>query len=61
MTTLNPETQKGFSLALMAASPEYDLAELEEEFIQDYIRSNLEGRFDFVLWRDADSSDSEDE
>ncbi|EXJ81032.1 hypothetical protein A1O3_07320 [Capronia epimyces CBS 606.96] len=61
LTSLNPETQRGFNLSLMAADPEYDLSETELDIIREYIRANLDGRFDFVLWREADPSDSEDD
>lgn len=58
---LNPVTQKGFSLSLMAANPDFDLNETEQDLIREYIRTNLDGRFDFVLWRDAETSDSDDD
>ncbi|KIX02401.1 uncharacterized protein Z518_08342 [Rhinocladiella mackenziei CBS 650.93] len=58
---LDRETQKGFNLSLMAADPESDLSESEQEIIREYIRVNLDGRFDFVLWREAEPSDSEDD
>jgi hypothetical protein len=45
----------------MAAAPSTDLSEMEQEMIREYIRANLDGRFDFVLWRDAETSDSEDD
>lgn len=61
LTHLDSETQKGFNLSLMAADPEYDLTEVEQDIIREYIRAHLDGRFDFVLWREADPSDSEDD
>ncbi|KAK5411053.1 hypothetical protein LTR06_005943 [Exophiala xenobiotica] len=59
--SLDTETQRGFNLSLMASSQEYDLSDSEQELIREYIRASLEGRFDFVLWRDAETSDSEDD
>lgn len=61
LTNLDPEMHKGFNLSLMAAHPEFDLSEAQQEKIRDLIRTRLDGRFDFVLWRDGDTSDSEDE
>jgi hypothetical protein len=61
LSSLDPETQRGFNFSLMAAAPSTDLSEMEQEMIREYIRANLDGRFDFVLWRDAETSDSEDD
>lgn len=61
LSRLDPEKQRGFNLSLMAADPAYDLTEMEQEMIREYIRASLDGRFDFVLWRDADPSDSEED
>lgn len=61
LSSLDPVSQKGFNLFLMAADPDYDLTEGEQEIIRDFVRVNLGGRFDFVLWREAESSDSEDD
>ncbi|KAK4943010.1 hypothetical protein LTR10_017395 [Elasticomyces elasticus] len=61
ITNLDPATQKGFNLSLMAAHPDFDLSDGEQELIRDLIRTTLDGRFDFVLWREADTSDSEDD
>jgi hypothetical protein len=58
---LDPIAQRGFNLSLMAADPSYDIPEENLEMIREYIRSNLDGRFDFVLWREADPSDSDDD
>lgn len=59
---LDTTDQRGFSLSLMAADPiEGSLSDVEQDFIQDFIRANLDGRFDFVLWREAETSDSEDD
>lgn len=59
---LDPKSQRGFSMSLMAADPNQgSLSEVEQDFIRDFIRANLDGRFDFVLWREADTSDSEDD
>lgn len=58
---LDPEKQKGFNLSLMAADPQYDLTEDEQEMIRDLIRSRFDGRFEFVLWREAETSESEED
>lgn len=60
LSRLDIETQRGFNLSLMAADPTSgNLTEAEQELIRDYIRSNLDGRFDFLLWRDVDTDDSD--
>ena len=59
ISKLDEQTQKGFNLSLMAADGEYDLTEDEQSLIREVIKTNLDGRFDFVLWRDADPSDSD--
>ncbi|OAL39350.1 hypothetical protein AYO20_01220 [Fonsecaea nubica] len=61
LMNLDPERQKGFNLSLMAVDPDYDLAEESQEMIREYMRANLDGRFDFVLWREAEPSDSEED
>ena len=59
---LDTVKQKGFNLSLMAADPaDGYLSETEKELIREFIRSTLDGRFDFVLWRDAETSDSDDD
>lgn len=60
LTSLDPVEQRGFQLSLMAADPNQgNLTEEEQEFIRDYMQSHLAGRFDFVLWREVDTSDSD--
>lgn len=61
LTSLDPDTQRGFNLSLMAADPESDLSDAEQDVIREYMRMTLDGRFDFVLWREADPSDSEED
>lgn len=61
LASLDIQTQKGFNLFLMAAHPAFDLTESEQKLIEDYIKTTLGGRFDFVLWREAESSDGEDD
>lgn len=61
LSSLDPQVQRGFNLSLMAADPEWDLSEMEQDVIREYIRANLDGRFEFVLWREADLSDSEED
>ena len=49
-------------MSLMASDPNQgNLSDTEQDLIRDYVRANLDGRFDFVLWREADTSDSEDD
>ncbi|ETN42991.1 uncharacterized protein HMPREF1541_02149 [Cyphellophora europaea CBS 101466] len=60
LSKLDPEMQRGFNFSLMAADPNQgNLTDTEQDLIRDYIRSNLDGRFDFVLWREMDTSDSD--
>jgi len=59
ISELDPRTQKGFNLSLMASDMDYDLEEEEQLFIREILKTRLDGRFDFVLWRDADSSGGE--
>jgi hypothetical protein len=59
ISRLDPQTQKGFNLSLMASDVEYDLSEEELIFIREILKTRLDGRFDFVLWRDADLSSSD--
>lgn len=60
LSRLDTEKQRGFNLSLMAADPTSgNLTETEQELIRDYIRANLDGRFDFLLWRDVDTDDSD--
>ena len=59
ISQLDEQTQRGFYLGVMAGDSEYDLSEEEQTFIRDLLREKLDGRFDFVLWREADPSDSD--
>ena len=61
VSRLDRETQRGFNFSLMAAEVEYDLTDEEQSLIRDVIRDKVDGKFDFVLWRDAEPSDSEDD
>jgi hypothetical protein len=57
---LDPKVQRGFTLSLMAAEPlQGSLSEVEQALIRDFIRSTLDGRFDFMLWREVETSESE--
>ena len=59
---LDPVRQKGFNLSLMAADPEHGwLSETEQDFVRGVAKATLDGRFDYVLWREAETSGSEDE
>jgi hypothetical protein len=59
ISQLDEQKQRGFSLSLMASDTEYDLTEEEQNFIRELLKTKLDGRFDFVLWRDPDPSESE--
>jgi hypothetical protein len=59
VSELDPQTQKGFNLSLMASDVEHDISEEEQGFIREILKTRLDGRFDFVLWREADPSDSD--
>jgi hypothetical protein len=60
LSKLDVETQRGFNLSLMAADPiSGSLSDTEQELIRDFIQSNLDGRFDFLLWREADTDESD--
>ena len=59
ISELDERTQKGFNLSLMASDAEHDLSEEEQNFIREMLKTKLDGRFDFVLWREADPSDSD--
>jgi hypothetical protein len=41
----------------MASDVEHDLSEEEQNFIREMLKTRLDGRFDFVLWREAEPSD----
>jgi hypothetical protein len=57
LSLLDEKTQRGFNLALMTADLGYDLNQEEQDLIRDVIRTKLEGRFDFVVWRENDSEE----
>ena len=59
ISELDPQTQKGFNISLMASDVEYDLSEDEQAVIREILKAKVDGRFDFVLWREADPSDSD--
>ena len=62
LSQLDARSQRGFTLSLMAADPNQgQLSEVEQELIREFIRDSLDGRFEFVPWREADTSDSEDD
>ena len=54
---LDVQTQRGFNLSLMASDVEHDLSEEEQNLIREILKTELDGRFDFVLWREAEPSD----
>jgi hypothetical protein len=57
ISQLDVQTQRGFNLSLMASDVEHDLSEEEQNFIREMLKTRLDGRFDFVLWREAEPSD----
>lgn len=57
ISELDAQTQRGFNLSLMASDTEHDLSEEEQNFIREILKTKLDGRFDFVLWREAEPSD----
>jgi hypothetical protein len=57
ISELDVQTQRGFNLSLMASDVEHDLSEEEQNFIREMLKTRLDGRFDFVLWREAEPSD----
>lgn len=61
VSLLDEETHRGFNLSLMAQDAEFNLNDEEQELIRDVLRSKLDGRMDFVLERDADSENSDDD
>jgi hypothetical protein len=48
-------------MSLMAVDPDYGLQQNDLEMIRDWIQGTLGGRFEFVFWREADTSDSEED
>jgi len=59
VSLLDAQTQRGFNLSLMAGDMDYDLSDEEQTFIRDLLKEKLDGRFDFVLWREAELSASD--
>jgi hypothetical protein len=57
LSGLDVQTQRGFNLSLMASDVEHDLSEDEQNLIREILKAKLDGRFDFVLWREAELSD----
>ena len=56
---LDEQNQKGFLLSLMASDADYDLTEVEQSVIRDQLKTKVDGKFDFVLWREAEQSESD--
>lgn len=57
ISKLDVQTQRGFNLSLMASDVEHDLSEEEQNLIREILKTELDGRFDFVLWREGEPSD----
>lgn len=53
------ETNRGLNLSVMCQKTENPLTELEQQAIQEAIAAKVGGKFDFILYREADSDDEE--
>lgn len=54
ISTLQP-TNQGLVLSVMYQSLDYDLSDYHKTVIQDSIEAKVDGRFEFVLFRESDS------
>lgn len=54
ISTLQP-TNQGLNLVVWSQNGEYDMSDKEKSLIQESIAEKVDGRFDFVLFREADS------
>jgi hypothetical protein len=59
VSQLDDETQRDFNLNLMSQDAEYNLTDAEQELIRDILRSKVDGKFDFDLWREDDEENSD--
>ena len=57
---LDKEVQHGFSLNIMAQDNEYNLTEEEQTLIREVLAAEVEGRLDFVVWRDDEWNSDDD-
>ncbi|KAK5312844.1 hypothetical protein LTR70_007926 [Exophiala xenobiotica] len=58
---LDPETQKGFSLSLLAVDMDFSLSEQELQLVTESIKTQVGGHFDYAPWREAESENSDDD
>ncbi|KAK5104978.1 hypothetical protein LTS08_001251 [Lithohypha guttulata] len=61
ISRLDKDKQQGFQLSLMAVDQDFALSEEEQRLIVEAMKVQVDGRFDFVLWRELESEDSEDD
>ena len=54
ISTLQP-TNQGLNLSVLMQNGEYDLSDKDKSTIQESIAEKVDGRFEFVLFRDAES------
>lgn len=58
---LDKDKQRGFSLNIMAQDILYNLTEEEQTLIREVLAQELEGRLEFVVWRDEEWENSDDD
>lgn len=61
ISQLDKDMQRGFSLNIMAQDNEYNLTENEQTMIRQFLAKELEGRLEFVVWRDEEWENSDDD
>lgn len=61
VSALDKEKQRGFSLNIMAQDILYDLTDEEQALIREVLARELEGRLDFVVWREEEWENSDDD
>jgi hypothetical protein len=61
ISALDKVKQRGFSLSIMAQDMLYNLTEDEQTLIREVMAKELEGRLDFVVWREEEWENSDDD
>lgn len=56
ISTLQP-TNLGLNLLVLNQNPAHDISEKEQSVIQDSVVKKVDGRFEFVLFREVEDSD----
>lgn len=56
ISTLQP-TNQGLNLLVLNQNPDYDISEKEQSVIQKSIAEKVDGRFEFVLFREVEDSE----